>query len=111
MSLSKLQELMMDRDTWHAAVHGITKNQSQLTDWTELNRSVTEKRWLKDGEKHIVKEGLQVTRDKVWLNEEHTEVSKMSSIRTPAAQLNTVVDWSCGSNQQPIIDLSGVGMG
>ena len=36
MNLGKLQELVMDREAWRAAVHGVTKNWIQLSDWTEL---------------------------------------------------------------------------
>jgi len=35
MSLSKLQELVMDRDAWWAAIHGVTKSRTRLSDWTE----------------------------------------------------------------------------
>ena len=37
MSLSKLRELVMDREAWRAAIHGVTKNRTRLSDWSELN--------------------------------------------------------------------------
>ena len=39
MSLGKLRELVMDREAWHAVVHGVAKSRTQLSDWNELNRT------------------------------------------------------------------------
>ena len=40
MSFSELQELLMDREAWHAAIHGVAKSRTRLSDWTELTEVV-----------------------------------------------------------------------
>jgi len=49
MSLSKLWDLVMDREAWHAVAHGVTKSQTQLGDWTELSlKMFNQLLWLSD---------------------------------------------------------------
>ena len=41
VSLSELQELVMDREAWRAVIHGVAKSRTQLSDWTELKADMS----------------------------------------------------------------------
>ena len=53
MDMSRLWELVMDREDWRATVHGVTKSQTRLSDSTELNhlnrKNASDKSWLQHG--------------------------------------------------------------
>ena len=54
VSLSELRELVMDRVAWHAAIHVVTKSQTQLSNWTELTKYCLSKSLEQSASEHVL---------------------------------------------------------
>ena len=67
MSLSKLWELVMEREVWHAAIHGVTKSRTWPSDWTELivSNIILKKNYKYKDQSMILKHGLNSSTGKL----------------------------------------------
>ena len=95
VSLSELRELVMDREAWHAAIHGVTKSRTRLSDWTEIKFLRRTKEHLEESEKESEKVGLKrnIQKTKIMAS------GPITSWQIDEETVETVADFILGSSK------------
>ena len=87
VSLSELRELVMDREAWRAAINGIAKSQTRLSDWTELN-------WMSLSEEEETPEIFHSLSHLVCLEEKVCKNTVKNTLREPGGEASAKAKFS-----------------
>ena len=88
VSLSEFREMVMDREAWRAAIHGVAKSRTRLSDWTVLNWT---EHWLSlifSYETFLVSSVSNINMDDMWLHMEVWKTNNLEYITTTTKLLN-----------------------
>ena len=101
MRLSELRELEMDREAWRAAIHGVTKSQTRLSDWTELNSKWIVSQYFKKSDHTILLKMLQ----QVHVSEKKSKEHKTSQSHCSDHCFSDLISHHSPTRQPPPVTL------